>query len=123
MFGGNGLKVKRKAVIKIWVDDEREMPEEYDFWAHTVNITCGLIDMCHIFGDDIFISLDHDAGKYASDGGDYIKILDWLEKESNESESWKQFIKNTITFHLHTANPVGRENMRRIIRKNGWREI
>ena len=28
-----------------------------------------------------------------------------------------------IPIHLHTANPAGRENMRRIIQKNGWREV
>ena len=26
------------------------------------------------------IDLDHDAGDYASDGGDYIKLLDWMEE-------------------------------------------
>ena len=30
---------------------------------------------------------------------------------------------NDIPIHLHTANPVGRENMRRIIQKNGWKEV
>ena len=28
-----------------------------------------------------------------------------------------------IPIHLHTVNPVGRDNMRRIIHKNGWREV
>lgn len=26
-------------------------------------------------------------------------------------------------FHLHSKNPVGIQNMRAIIQKNGWREI
>ena len=26
------------------------------------------------------IDIDHDASDYASDGGDYIKLLDWLEE-------------------------------------------
>lgn len=110
-------------MIKIWVDDEREKPEEYDFCANMVNITCRLIFLCYALGADIFISLDHDAGKYVKDGGDYIQILNILEFKSHIDISWKNYIKDKMTFHLHTANSVGRENMRRIIRKNGWREV
>ena len=110
-------------MIKIWVDDEREKPEEYDFSANTVDVTCSLIYLCRAFGKDIFVSLDHDAGKYATGGGDYIQILNILEFKSHEDTFWKDYIKNKMTFHLHTANPVGRENMRRIIQKNGWREV
>ena len=111
-------------MIKIWVDDERKKPKEYDFNANTVDIACSLIYLCYTLGEeDIFISLDHDAGKYVKDGGDYIQILNILEFKSHEGTSWKEYIKNKMTFHLHTANPVGRENMRRIIQKNGWREV
>ena len=111
-------------MIKIWVDDERERPKEYDFSANTVDIACSLIYLCYTLGaEDIFISLDHDAGKYVNGGGDYIQILNILEFKSHEDTFWKEYIKNKITFHLHTANPVGRANMRRIIQKNGWREL
>ena len=109
-------------MIKIWVDDEREMPEDYNIWEITVWDTIDLLETCYRHWISVKLSLDHDAGVHAANCGDYIKILDWLEKKSNESESWKQFIENKMTFHLHTANPVGRENMRRIIQKNGWRE-
>ena len=53
----------------------------------------------------------YDAGDYANDGGDYIKLLDWLEETGRN-----------YPIRLHTMNPVGRENMRAIIRKNGWTE-
>ena len=47
------------------------------------------------------ISLDHDAGEYASDGGDYIKLLDWLE--------WlHQGMGTPPKFRLHSMTPVGR---------------
>lgn len=110
-------------MIKIWVDDIREIPEDYSIWEKTVLGTFDLLEICYRHRMSVKLSLDHDSGIYAADGGDYIKILDWLEEKSNESESWKQFIENKMTFNLHTANPVGRENMRRIIQKNGWREI
>ena len=58
------------------------------------------------------LDLDHDAGDYAADGGDYIEILNWLEKTGRN-----------YPIRLHSANPVGVENMRRIIKRNGWTEV
>lgn len=49
--------------------------------------------------DNILIDLDHDAGDYASKGGDYIKLLDWLEA--------KNIVDTGYSFHLHSMNPVG----------------
>lgn len=58
------------------------------------------------------IDIDHDAGEYADDGGDYIKLLDWLEETGRN-----------YPIHIHSMNPVGVANMRRIIERNGWKEI
>ena len=58
------------------------------------------------------IDIDHDAGDYASDGGDYIKLLDWLEETGRN-----------YPIRIHSQNPVGVANMRRIIQRNGWKEI
>ena len=123
VFGKNGLKVRQKTMIKIWVDDEREMPKGYSCTACTVRCALYFIEKAFYDKEDVEISLDHDAGKYADIGGDYIKILEKLEELSYKYPIVKDYIKNKITFHLHTANPVGRENMRRIIQKNGWREV
>lgn len=110
-------------MVKIWVDDERKMPEGYTCQTFTVANANTAINIGYILDENIFISLDHDAGKYAMVSGDYIQILNILEFKSHKDTSWKNYIKNKMTFHLHTANPVGRENMRRIIQKNGWREV
>lgn len=53
------------------------------------------------------ISADHDAGDYAKYGGDYIKLLDWLEATGR-----------SYPIHIHSMNPVGVQNMRAIIQKN-----
>ena len=58
------------------------------------------------------IDLDHDAGEFASDGGDYINILNWLEETGR-----------SYPICIHSMNPAGVENMRRIIERNGWREV
>ena len=113
----------RPQMIKIWVDDEREMPKDYSCTACTTICALYFIKKAFYDKEEVEISLDHDAGKYADMGGDYIKILEKLEELSYKYTIVKDYIKNKITFHLHTANPVGRENMRRIIQKNGWREV
>ena len=108
--------------MKIWVDDVRPAPEGY-VWCKTVNevthvLTC-VRSMHYIQHSDNLptielLDLDHDAGDLARWGGDYIKILDWLEKQNYPID---------IPIRLHTMNPVGRENMRLIIQKNGWTEV
>ena len=58
------------------------------------------------------IDIGHDAGDFANDGGDYIKLLDWLEETGRN-----------YPIRIHSMNPVGVENMRRIIERNGWTEV
>lgn len=110
--------------MKIWVDDVRPAPEGY-VWLDTVNKVKNCImfyedmhkvlekNMVYSHGSQIeLIDLDHDAGNYAADGGDYIKILDWLEETGRN-----------YPIRIHSANPVGVANMRRIIERNGWTEV
>lgn len=99
--------------MKIWVDDIRHVPDETYVLARSVNNCIKMI--CECENEDIpieLIDLDHDAGIYSSCGGDYIKILDWLEATGHN-----------YPIRIHSMNPVGVENMRRIISKNGWTEI
>lgn len=110
--------------MKIWVDDVRPAPDEY-VWCKSVDETKGCIEFaeeqyakrnevcydCKQFVIEV-IDLDHDAGDFALWGGDYINLLNWLEETGR-----------SYPIHIHSMNPVGVENMRRIIRKNRWREI
>ena len=56
------------------------------------------------------IDCDHDLGNYAADGGNGIKLIDWLTER-----------KTFYSIRLHTQNPVGRENMQREIDRY-WRK-
>ena len=115
--------------MKIWVDDDRPAPDGYE-WCKSVCDATQLIEGIYMYHwipefwktmkDKLeVIDLDHDAGDYAKDGGDYIKLLDYLEDcEKNHGYDLKD-----VKFHIHSMNPVGIENMRRIIQKNGWKEI
>ena len=128
--------------MRLWIDDVRPAPEGYDCWCKSVNEAkdfilsqerrrddalkiaqfnlnkrhdlvayCGALKIAS--NRDIeLIDIDHDAGDYSCDGGDYIKLLDWLEETGRN-----------YPIHIHSANPVGVENMRRIIKRNGWKEV
>ncbi|WP_281513154.1 cyclic-phosphate processing receiver domain-containing protein [Bacteroides acidifaciens] len=99
--------------MKIWVDDIRPVPNKTYVSTRNVNNCIKMIGECENANIPIeLIDLDHDAGIYSSCGGDYIKILDWLEATGRN-----------YPIRIHSMNPVGVENMRRIIRKNEWTEI
>ena len=126
--------------MKLWIDDVRPAPEGY-VWCRSVNETIACIleqenIACEYYAKAVralnsgnetgffeqidlgneyicsLVDIDHDAGDYASDGGDYIKLLDWLEETGRN-----------YPIRIHSANAVGVENMRRIIERNGWKEI
>ena len=100
--------------MKLWVDDVRPNPEGYR-WYKSVNEAKEAIEVFEAFSKFSSIELidiDHDAGDYVNDGGDYIKLLDWLEETGRN-----------YPIRIHSMNPVGVANMRTIIRKNGWTEI
>ena len=91
----------------LWVDDVRE-PHHSGEWivvrsVHQAKTAINWYE--HQMNDDtILISLDHDAGDFARDGGDYIKLLDWLEEEG--------IVDTGYFFHIHSQYPVGVEFMR-----------
>lgn len=103
--------------MKLWIDDVRPAPDGY-IWVKSVNeakseiIGVDISNFNNITNYIELIDIDHDAGDYASDGGDYIKLLDWLEETGRN-----------YPIHIHSMNPVGVENMRRIIQRNGWKEV
>lgn len=112
--------------MKLWIDDVRPAPEGY-VWCKSVNKAKSIISKFEnenkYFAEREWggrmppipleiIDIDHDAGDYASEGGDYIRLLDWLEETGRN-----------YPIRIHSMNPVGVANMRRIIERNGWEEI
>ena len=97
--------------MRLWIDDCRTPPIEGEWiWLKTVNGTIDFLNRFKGMNMIELISLDHDAGDFAKDGGDYIRILDWMEANDYDK----------ITIHIHSRNPVGVANMNRICEKNGW---
>ena len=107
--------------IGLWVDDVRSPIDNFYYkgelvdwtWVKDVSSARSRIQEHEIYSYQYdLISVDHDAGDYAKDGGDYIRLLDWLEETGRN-----------YPIRIHSANVVGVQNMRRIIEKNGWKEI
>ena len=129
--------------MKLWIDDVRPAPEGYTwdrsvneakwrisyseamYWALCMDEKYKSDEQLELGGETRelikekkklyqieVIDIDHDAGDYSNDGGDYIKLLDWLEETGRD-----------YPIHIHSMNPVGVENMRRIIEQNGWIEV
>ena len=91
--------------MKLWLDDVRRLPRlsygiDMPDWvlAHSVNEGIALMKT----GEVTFASLDHDLGIYHGDGGNGIKLLDWMA----ENNIWP-----TDGISVHSANPVGVRQM------------
>lgn len=110
--------------MKLWIDDVRPAPEGYVCsrsvndakkwieWSENVYTRSKETGRPNTYHNIEVIDIDHDAGDYTSDGGDYIKLLDWLEETGR-----------SYPIRIHSMNPVGVANMRAIIERNGWKEI
>lgn len=121
----------------LWIDDVRPAPGYGYNWIKSVNRAIEVIVEAENIVEELnaregsilepldwsdmtlrrwmtisLIDIDHDAGEFADDGGDYIKLLDWLEETGRN-----------YPIRIHSQNPVGVQNMRRIIERNGWKEI
>lgn len=126
--------------MKLWIDDVRPAPdgdewveinsvneaiEEILFWEGMCATDKSWIEFKTCLDEDTsrweerlkehtieLIDIDHDAGQFAKDGGDYIRLLDWLEETGRN-----------YPIRIHSMNPVGVQNMRAIIRRNGWKDV
>lgn len=106
--------------MKLWIDDVRPAPLGFR-WCKSVNEAIRAIEDHEIMWrasgfKSVYkievIDIDHDAGDFAVDGGDFIKLLDWLEGTGRN-----------YPIHIHSMNPVGVQNMRTIICRNEWLEV
>lgn len=94
--------------MKLWIDDIRPAPNMY-VWLKSVDEAKEYIEFLEeqlakvptelrrYSGKNIeIIDIDHDAGDYSRFGGDYIRLLDWLEETGRN-----------YPIHVHSMNPVG----------------
>lgn len=84
--------------MKIFLDDVRNPPD------HTWILVRDPLVFSHLARHADEISMDHDLGDGLPNGNDLLRKI---EKEvANGTWTGKQ-----VKFHIHSANPVGRQNM------------
>lgn len=88
----------------IYLDDGRQAPDGF-IRTKSVNETIELIELLEANHINInLLDLDHDLGEFAGDGGDAIKLLDYLVEH-----------EKFYPIKLHTFNWVARDNMQRML--------
>ncbi len=85
--------------MKLYLDDVRPKPRDYDFLAKTAKEAIDLLKT----GKITCISFDHDLGEESNGTG--YDVASWIEHEA-----YKGKIKS-IDWVVHSANPVGRNKI------------
>jgi len=90
--------------MKLWVDDLRPKPDDYDKWAKTTDEAITFLSN----GDITHVSFDHDLGDLIEDKEEKTgyDIALWVEENA--------FFKRIppFTYTIHSANPVGARNIK-----------
>lgn len=99
--------------VRLWLDDERPMPEGYTHHAKTMSEAIALLATTNV----VEASLDHDLGLCeacfeAKSGecehyGTGYKLVLWMA----ENNVWPDVVR------VHSQNPVGRRNMEETIKR------
>jgi len=77
-----------------------------ELWAQLIELAYPTDDICNPFDGRIVISLDHDLGENQLTGYDFVKRLEAA------MDGDPTFRKLDINLLVHSANPVGGDNMR-----------
>ena len=91
--------------LKLWVDDERPMPEGFDLHVENADDAIQIVST----GKVSMISLDHDLGE--KENGDGYEVAKFIE------EAAYMGILNPMEMRVHSANPVGRKRIEMSIEK------
>ncbi len=89
--------------MKLWLDDSRPMPLDYDIHVRTAKLC---IDMLSAF-TITEISLDHDLGDYETcgNGCDVVKEIEF------QAHQGKDTYLEPMSIRIHSLNPVGVRRM------------
>lgn len=85
--------------MRLWLDDERKMPVDFDVHVKTAAEAIEILKAEKVS----YISLDHDLGPPESGTG--YDVAKWIEQMA-----FYGALKR-IEWRVHSANPVGRRNM------------
>jgi len=87
--------------MKIWLDDVRPAPDGWEWYQYPEVL---VLELSTIWNDIDAMSLDHDLGEGHLTGYDVVKHIEEMVKVEG------YVLEFPIT--VHSANPVGVQNMR-----------
>lgn len=87
--------------MKVWLDDIREMPDEYTVHVKTAAAAIELLNT----GQVTDISLDHDLGLPEEELGNGYQVACWIEEAAFNGEIPK------LEWRVHSQNNVGVNRM------------
>ncbi len=101
----------------IFLDDIRNPPDDGNEWYVVRKMEDALdviIGATHVRRDELIVSLDHDLGQdeygiERSSGYDLVRVIE-------EMIGTDPTFRPRLELRIHSANPVGRQNMERGIR-------
>lgn len=91
--------------MRLWVDDLRPMPPDFDRYARTAAEAIELLAA----GAVTHISLDHDLGDECNGTG--YEVARWVERKAFEWSQGEADGLPPLTWAIHSQNPVGVGNM------------
>ena len=103
------LKFKKfleETEIKIWLDDERPMPGNYNIHIKTAWEAIEVLKQGRVTA----ISLDHDLGP--PEAGSGYDVAKWIEEQAFHKKDQSP----DLIVSIHTDNPVGRQNIKYAIK-------
>lgn len=96
-------------MFKIWLDDVRPAPQNFDVSCKTVEsalkIWLSKLNEIDMNGDSAYISFDHDLGDGAT-GYELANIIDALAVRGVQPPTWT----------VHSSNPEGRKRINAAMR-------
>jgi len=93
--------------MKVWIDDIRKMPKNYDVWIHNYDEAFKLL-MSDNYGNDYIehISFDHDLGE-GKTGYDIARIIERFAHDG---------LIPRMSWEVHSANPVVKRNIEKAMK-------
>lgn len=89
--------------LKIWLDDIRPMPQDFNLHVQTVAEAIDKLKTNHV----VLISLDHDLGDYDTKTG--YDVAKFIEESAFDGSLIP------LEIRIHSANPIGVNNMKMCI--------
>jgi len=99
--------------MKLWLDDERPMPEDFDLHVKTARGAIQVLEFSPYIDE---VSLDHDLGDL-DDCGDGYEVACWIEERAARG------LLRQLKWSVHSANPAGASKMRAALESadRAWR--